>query len=115
MLKMTISGNAIEWITNYANKGAVGMENNFINKICPMLEQYAKAHAPWIDQTGNARRGLHSFYTKRSQYTHVATLSHGVDYGKFLELCNSGRYAVLRPTVDALLPNIMEECIQPWR
>lgn len=67
------------------------------------MQNDAKANASWTDRTGNARTGL--FGTSEADFAgHVVTiyLSHGVglDYGRWLELANSGRYAIIMRTMQ---------------
>jgi hypothetical protein len=66
----------------------------------PKLEAYAKANAPWTDRTGTARQTLFTA-TEIAKDMVTLYLSHGMEYGKFLELCNSGRYAIVMPTLEA--------------
>lgn len=68
------------------------------------MQNDAKATAAWTDRTGNARTGL--FGTSEADFAaKVVTiyLSHGavIDYGVWLELANSGRYAVIMRTMQA--------------
>jgi len=77
------------------------------------LEGYAKVHAPWTDRTGHARQGLHGGVDIRGEQL-VLYLSHGVEYGIWLELKNEGKYAIVRPTVDAHLSRIRKTVIDYW-
>jgi hypothetical protein len=68
------------------------------------MQNDAKAQAAWTDRTGNARTGL--FGTSEADFgARVVTiyLSHSavIDYGVWLELANSGRYAVVMRTMQA--------------
>lgn len=66
----------------------------------PVIESYAKANAPWTDRTGNARQSLFTA-TEIARDMVTLYLSHGMEYGVFLELCNSGKYAIVMPTLQA--------------
>ncbi len=66
----------------------------------PVLETYAKGHKPWQNQTGNAQQSLFSVSELANEVV-TLYLSHGMEYGVFLELCNSGRYAIIMPTLEA--------------
>lgn len=70
------------------------------------LEDYARNNAPWQDDTGNARAGL-SARVFNDGGEIVIELSHGVDYGYWLELIQEGRFAILLPTIEALGPRII--------
>jgi len=65
-----------------------------------VLEAYAKANAPWHDRTSNARQTLFSVVDVEKERV-ILYLSHGMEYGVFLELCNAGRYAIILPTLEA--------------
>lgn len=68
---------------------------------------YAKQNAPWTDRTGNARNGL--FATAQRDYpSYRIIIGHSVDYGVWLEARFSGRYQIIRPTVDNTGPELMK-------
>lgn len=64
------------------------------------VEAYAKANAIWSDRTGQARAGLRAWADHYENVVSV-TLSHGVDYGYWLEVIQNGRFAIIRPTIEA--------------
>jgi hypothetical protein len=66
------------------------------------LEAYAKANAPWMDQTGNARQGLRAFAEKAARMVAIH-LVHSVFYGIFLELGTRkmGPRPIILPTLEA--------------
>jgi hypothetical protein len=95
------------------------------------IQNEARESAIWEDRTGNARGGL--FFAvdgfglspltgevspeAKSEMSDVAvesgsndtliiTLGHTVFYGKFLELSNGGRYAIIMSTIESNLPNL---------
>jgi hypothetical protein len=79
-------------------------------------EQMAKDNAPWTDRTHDARKllkgvvldGKTTVDTKLGSVTIGKeksigiALVHRVEYGKYLETANSGQYAILKPTIEAL-------------
>jgi hypothetical protein len=96
-----------------------------------LVQDDARVNAVWEDRTGNARSGL--FYgvdgfgfgevvgtvsnaakqlmkeieiEQGNATTLVITLAHTVFYGKFLELSNGGRYAVIMSTLEQNLPSL---------
>lgn len=72
-----------------------------------VMEAYAKQNAPWTDQTANARQALHAFVEDVSSDGSVALyLSHGMDYGLWLEIRWAGRYAIIWPTIEEHIPQI---------
>lgn len=80
-------------------------------RVATEMQNQAKADAGWTDRTGNARTGL--FGTSEADFArHVVTiyLSHGavIDYGLWLELANSGRYAVIMRTMEAHYQDLMD-------
>lgn len=81
----------------YADTSALKMENK------------AKNDAKWIDRTGDARRSIKGFAKKATNKEAIRiTLQDGVYYGKYLEYCNGGKYAVIEPTVDSEAPQLVE-------
>lgn len=77
------------------------------------MEGYAKSHAPWTDRTSHARQSLHGGVDVRGDQQ-VLYLSHGVEYGIWLELAHDGNYAIVRPTIDAHLPRIRKTVKDYW-
>lgn len=71
------------------------------------IERYAQENAPWSDQTGDARRGLHSLY-RRGRDVFEIDLAHGVSYGFFLENHNGGEYAIIQPTLRTFAPRMAQ-------
>lgn len=63
------------------------------------MENHSKESRPWTDRTGDARR---SIYALADINYKTVSIYHGirVDYGKYLELSNGGRYRVITPTVN---------------
>lgn len=76
------------------------------------VENQMKHNASWTDRNGDARRGLfHS--VEQSGNTVTARLGHTMEYGRYLELSNGGKYAIVMPTVQAMLPEL-EERLAKW-
>lgn len=87
------------------------------------VQNYARANAGWTDQTGNARGGLMAVayksggraggrnaagqFTKASKGGHGIVLYHSVEYGLWLEVRWSGRYAIIMPTIEEKGPDVM--------
>jgi hypothetical protein len=91
----------------------------------PILEAHAKQHAPWTDRTSNARQALRGYKDghappspggeNASDYPDphdlardvvAIYLSHGMNYGVYLEGSMQGRYAIIWPTIQEHLPAI---------
>ena len=80
-------------------------------RVATEMQNQAKADAPWTDRTGNARTGI--FGTSEADFAaHVVTiyLSHGatISYGVWLELANSGSYAVIMRTMESHYESLMQ-------
>lgn len=73
------------------------------------IEAYMKSEANWTDQTGEARRTLHSEVVNVAGEMVIIILGHGVDYGTYLELSNAGRYSIVFPTMDKYIPKIWRD------
>lgn len=74
----------------------------------PQVENAAKHHAPWTDQTGNARQALRARAERLGRGRAVLFLYHGMAYGVHLELRNQGRYAVIMPTLRSFYPRVRQ-------
>jgi len=101
-----------------------------------MIQDKARKDALWEDRTGNARGGL--FFAvdgfdlgtitgtvtpeaasemsdvgieSGDSNTLIITLAHTVFYGKFLELSNGGKYAIVMSTIEKNLGNL-EKLVQ---
>lgn len=70
-------------------------------------EAYAKRNAPWRDRTSNARNGLFAT-ARRKPPSYRIIVGHSVPYGIWLEVANSGRYQIIRPTIDHEGPELMK-------
>lgn len=67
---------------------------------------YARQNAPWTDRTSNARNGLFA-RAERDRPVYRIIIAHSVPYGVWLEVRWSGRYQIIRPTVDHTGPELM--------
>lgn len=72
----------------------------------PQVEAHMKVNAPWTDQTGNARQGLRAEAFDEGDNAGIV-LYHQVPYGIWLELANSGTYAIIDPTIAVMGPEVM--------
>lgn len=77
------------------------------------LEGRAKEKGSWQDRTGLARGGLRGEVIVGRNEVKIA-LAHSVEYGVFLELARDGRYAILKPTLDAAVPQIYATYKRLW-
>lgn len=78
----------------YAENGALKLQNS------------ARKNAPWTDRTGHARQRL-TCITKVVDSGFQEELSHGVDYGIWLELAHEKRFAIIDPTIKKEGPAII--------
>lgn len=82
--------------------------NVYADTVAKKMEAHAKSNRPWQDNTGQARGRLTGTSTRLSGSVVRCNLSHGVSYGVYLEVCNEGKYAILKPTVDAIGPSAVK-------
>ena len=68
-----------------------------------------KMRAPWTDRTGAARAGLLAVANKLGPGSHELIMSYSVHYGIWLEIANSGQYAVIGPFMPVLGRKIMHD------
>lgn len=60
-------------------------------------ETWMRTNAQWTDRTTNARNGLFATTEELDRNSWLLILSHSVSYGIWLEVANSGQYAIVRP------------------
>lgn len=70
---------------------------------------HARSTAKWVDRTSNARNGLTSRAVIEKGKTYGFVLAHGVEYGIWLEVRFSGRYAVIGPTIEKEARDTMQD------
>lgn len=101
------SGNAeiIQRMREYEKK-VLEAVRNVADYFAPIIEQYAKDNASWVDQTANARQSLHAWTEILAEGVVALYLGHGVSYGVFLELSFQARYSIIMPTLEAHYPKI---------
>lgn len=73
------------------------------------IESKMKINRLWTDRTGMAKMTLRARVSQPSKEVVRITLSHGVDYGIWLELANEKNYAIIAPTVKEEGPRIVED------
>jgi hypothetical protein len=74
--------------------------------VAQKMQDEARKNAPWTDRTGNARGGLFGVSNEAAKHIVEIYLAHTMDYGKYLELSNGGKYAIIMPTIQKNLPVI---------
>jgi hypothetical protein len=74
---------------------------------------YMKTTAPWTDRTGAARAGLHTT-TVFAPGSFELILAHAVSYGIWLEVCNSGRYQVILPSLRQAMQELQAMISHIW-
>jgi len=72
------------------------------------IEAFAKSTATWTDRTGHARQSLQGT-AQQNEIATILRLAHGVEYGKWLELANSGKYAIVYPTIEADVESFLDD------
>lgn len=77
------------------------------------LQGRAQLDAKWTNRSGLARGGLFGSTEVDGDKVFIR-LSHSMEYGVFLELANNGKFAILRPTIDAASPEIFADYKELW-
>ena len=80
----------------------------------PEIEKWMKKpeNAIWKDHTGHARGLLYTEVRQVVGSIVELVLSHGVEYGVYLELSNAGKYAVIDPALDHWAPILWKEVVR---
>lgn len=66
---------------------------------------YMKTTAPWHDNTGAARAGLHTDTSHVDKRWEIV-FAHAVSYGIWLEVAHSGRWQVIMPSVRVAMDRL---------
>lgn len=72
-------------------------------------ETYARANAPWHDNTGNARAGLFAQHDAEPMVEHSLTVYGTMPYTFWLEVRWSGKYAIIGPTLFDMAPKMASD------
>lgn len=72
---------------------------------------WMKETAPWQDQTGRARAGLHVDVKESPGVLAELVFSHdeSLDYPIWLEIANAGRFAIIAPAIDYWGSRLMQD------
>ena len=73
------------------------------------IQAKMKINRPWTDRTGMAKALLNAKVSQPNDNTIRITLSHGVNYGIWLELAHEKNYAIIDPTIREEGPRIVED------
>ena len=73
------------------------------------IQAKMKINRPWTDRTGMAKALLNAKVSQPNNNTIRITLSHGVNYGIWLELAHEKNYAIIAPTIREEGPRIVED------
>lgn len=97
-----------DWYASAIHRGVVAIAQ----KWAPIIENWMKENAPWTDRTGNARQGLHTEIVQVVNSMVRIIMSHGVDYGIWLEVRHAGRYAIVSPALDHFAPKVWADVLR---
>lgn len=77
------------------------------NRLATDAEALMKRNASWKDRTGNARKGLYAIVGRDGTFVFVE-LGHGkgIHYGIWLENRWNGRFAIIMPTSEVVMPQL---------
>jgi hypothetical protein len=73
------------------------------------IQAKMKTNRPWTDRTGMAKALLSAKVSQPKETVVRITLSHGVDYGIWLELAHGKNYAIIAPTIRDEGPRIVKD------
>jgi hypothetical protein len=89
--------------------GLLGRVASAMQDMAPYVLDHAQTNAPWSDRTGDARAGLDVEVYEEGGVV-VLDLFHTMDYGLWLEIIQSGRFATIMPTLEALAAEVFAAC-----
>lgn len=71
------------------------------------MQAFAQENAPWTDRTGDARKLL-KYKSTMDKDGVTVSIFHQVEYGYWLEVSHNKKYAILKNSRDAILPEFVE-------
>jgi hypothetical protein len=78
-----------------------------LEQLAQEIQSAAQDNAGWADRTGAARDGLTAQVTEEASEV-TLSLFHTVDYGQWLETIQSGRFAVIMPTLEQYADRVFD-------
>jgi hypothetical protein len=75
------------------------------------MEAWAKDNAEWTDRTGDARKWLKGTAHWENASELVASISHTMEYGVWLELAHDRKFAILERAID----QYKDELFKAWK
>ncbi|MDR2095723.1 MAG: hypothetical protein LBP76_09440 [Treponema sp.] len=81
--------------------------------VSAQMEQWAKANAPWKDQTGDARNSLQGGVELHEKSLNI-WVGQGKAYGVYLEKDHDKKYAICEPTIKHYAPLINDTIKKAW-
>lgn len=76
-----------------------------VDEVATFGTAYMKTTAPWHDNTGAARAGLHTDTSHLLNRWEIV-FAHAVSYGIWLEVAHSGRYQVIVPSIRVAMDRL---------
>ena len=96
---LTLGGNLPSVIQAMSDRMPMGIRI-YCETAAKKLEGDAKNKAPWTDRTAQARQRLTAYVKEINPGVCQIILSHGVNYGVFLELAHEKRFATIMPSIE---------------
>ena len=85
-------------------KAALGL---YADTVAKKMEAHAKSNYKWTPRSGLAHQSLNGTWKWHGSVARVE-LSHGAEYGIWLELCNERRYSIISPTINYIAPKAIK-------
>lgn len=77
------------------------------DSLAARIEKDMKDNASWTDRTSNARQALRCRAIRQPDGSTVLVAIQGVEYGKWLEVANGGKYAIVMRTLELYYPVVI--------
>lgn len=85
-------------------RAALGL---YADTVAKKMETHAKSNYKWTPRSGAAHQRLNGSWKWIGDVARIE-LSHGVDYGIYLEFCNERRYSIISPTINYISPKAIK-------
>jgi len=91
------------------------LAQDWARKLEAQMKEEQAQEKYWKNRTHNALNGLRGeVIVSKGGDEVIIALAHSVEYGPYLELANDGRHAILKPTLDAAIPEIYADYKRLW-
>jgi hypothetical protein len=92
----------------------IGATNAILSSYAEDMAAWMQDSAIWTDRTAAARNHLYGLVEWKTDMINLV-IGGSMDYQRFLELANGGKYAIVRPCLLRFAPDILRDLKRIWQ